>query len=118
MRLTPSQKNELKCELARKINEGKFKKLLIQDEGNGYSAHLEGDLFAIIGAIGHVIYDMSKESDIPVHVLGTYMELAGEMVEEISMMLDEQGEQNEQQQNEQFTNFMDVLTGRKKRGNK
>jgi len=115
MALTPSQKQDLKHHLANKINEGQFKKLLIQDEGNGYSAHLEGDLFAIIGAIGHVMYDISKESEIPIEVLGTYMTLAGEMVEEISMMMDEE---NEERQNEQFTNFMDILTGKKKRGNK
>ncbi len=115
MRLTPSQKQDLKEHLANKINQSEFNKIIIQNQGDGYSAEIQGDLFAIVGVLGHLIYDMSKESEIPVQVLGTYIALAGEMVEEISMCMEDE---DNDRQNEQFTKFMDILTGKKKRGNK
>lgn len=112
MGLTEQQKCLLKRQLAHTITEGSFEKLIMEQDGDGYRCEVEGDLFAIIGALAEFLNDISGETHIPLHVLATYLMLSTEIVEETKCLIEQE---NSQEQG--FAQFMDILTGMNKEGN-
>ena len=106
MAFTEDEKKFLKQELCKRIASGHMDRLCIEPDGETFRCDVEGDLFAIIGALAHVLCEFGQHTNIPTHVLATYIGWACEMVQEVNMFMEQQKEDEQ----EQFTTFMNILT--------
>lgn len=106
------QRDMLKMALAQRVSRScGFNQLCIQNNGDNFECHVDGEFFAILGALAQLLKDLSNKSEIPCHIVCDYLGLLMEIVNEI-----EKGKQGEcqQQNNADFSEFMSILTGENK----
>lgn len=107
------QRDMLKLALAERVSTScGFNELHIKNGGDGFECHIDGEMFAILGALAHLLHDMSKRSQIPYNITAHYLSLLMEITDEIeNNKKQEEPNKGEQETNTDFSTFMSLLTG-------
>lgn len=110
------QRDMLKLALAERVSRScGFNELYIKNGGDGVECHIDGEMFAILGALAKMLHDMSNKAEIPYNITGDYLSLLLEIVDELENGKQQQptGEEKKDvtETSPDFSTFMSLLTG-------